>query len=210
MKPVRRGRIRKHGRLISRSNDYCKLTMIVSAMTRGVWRCVVGPGPLGKRTVGRGPLQGVLTGRCCASGFRSGPCRLGRYGVCKPTACSCQKLHESQRKPRLLDRGFKYCSLVNSKGLALRHPEHIRERTSHNAYPKNAGACPKERLLGAQPQVFRAALFAVPESQISSPSGTPASTGLDLGRTRLAARLMKRCLVQLMAQSRAAFPWTRS
>jgi hypothetical protein len=32
----------------------------------------------------------------------------------------------------------------------------------------------------------------------------------DLGRTRLAARLMQRCLVQLMAQSRAAFLWTRS
>jgi hypothetical protein len=34
---------------------------------------------------------------------------------------------------------------VNSKGLALRRPEHIRERTSHNAYPKNAGACPKRK-----------------------------------------------------------------
>jgi hypothetical protein len=34
--------------LISRSNDYCNWTMIVSGVTRRLWRVVAGPDPSGK------------------------------------------------------------------------------------------------------------------------------------------------------------------
>src|SRR5262249_61634530 len=46
----------QHVRLISRSNDYCNSTMIVSAMTRQPWRVCGRPRPAGPKTAGRGAL----------------------------------------------------------------------------------------------------------------------------------------------------------
>jgi hypothetical protein len=73
----------RDGRLISRSNDYCNSTMIVSAMTRRLWRFVVGPGPLGKRR-----RVGALF-RVCAR--QKSPDRAGLQLPLRPTRRSAPK-----------------------------------------------------------------------------------------------------------------------